>query len=73
MPETKKLTFENLAQLMYRRGLLSKEQLADVIARVKSQESRLFSRHHTGSLREIAIKKMLEGVTTYEEVVSMTG
>lgn len=51
MPETKKLTFENLAQLMCRRGLLSKEQLADVIARVKSQESRLFSRHHTGASR----------------------
>lgn len=25
------------------------------------------------SLRKIAINKMLEGVTTYEEVVSMTG
>ena len=25
------------------------------------------------SLREIAINKMLEGVTTYDEVVSMTG
>jgi len=25
------------------------------------------------SLREIAISKMLEGVTTYEEVISMTG
>jgi general secretion pathway protein E len=25
------------------------------------------------TLREIAINKMLEGVTTYEEVISMTG
>jgi general secretion pathway protein E len=25
------------------------------------------------SLREVAIRKMLEGVTTYEEVVGMTG
>jgi general secretion pathway protein E len=25
------------------------------------------------NLREIAINKMLEGVTTYEEVISMTG
>ena len=25
------------------------------------------------TLREVAIRKMLEGVTTYEEVISMTG
>jgi general secretion pathway protein E len=25
------------------------------------------------TLRQVAIRKMLEGVTTYEEVISMTG
>jgi general secretion pathway protein E len=50
MSEPKKLTFENLAHLMARRGLLSRDQLHDVLARGKSQESRLFS-HHAGASR----------------------
>jgi general secretion pathway protein E len=61
MPEPKKLTFENLAHLMERRGLLSRDQLHDVLSRKKAQESRLFAHHHSGTSR------------TYEEVISMTG
>ena len=61
MPEPKKLTFENLAHLMERCGLLSRDQLHDVLSRKKAQESRLFSHHHSGTSR------------TYEEVISMTG
>jgi general secretion pathway protein E len=49
MSEPKKLTFENLAHLMERRGLLSRDQLRDVLARGKAQESRLFSRRHSGA------------------------
>lgn len=51
MPELKKLTFENLAHLMERRGLLSRDQLQDVLGRKKAQESRLFSHHHSGTSR----------------------
>src|SRR5450759_740321 len=51
MPELKKLTFENLARLMERRGLLSHDQLKDVLARGKAQESRLFSHYHSGTSR----------------------
>lgn len=49
MPDLKKLTFENLAHLMERRGLLSCDQLCDVLARKKTQETRLFSHHHSGT------------------------
>lgn len=51
MPDLKKLTFENLAHLMERRGLLSRDQLKDVLARGKAQESRLFSHLHSGTSR----------------------
>jgi general secretion pathway protein E len=51
MPEPKKLTIENLAHLMERRGLLSRDQLRDLIAKGKAQESRLFSQLHTGASR----------------------
>lgn len=51
MPTPKKLTFENMAHLMVRRGLLSRDQLRDVLARGKAQESRLFSQHHAGTSR----------------------
>ena len=51
MPEPKKLTFDNLAHLLERRGLLSHIQLRDVLARGKSQESRLFSHLHSGTSR----------------------
>jgi general secretion pathway protein E len=51
MPEPKKLTFENLAHLMERRGLLSRDQLNDVLARGKAQETRLFSQYNSGVSR----------------------
>jgi len=51
MTESKKLTFENLAHLMERRGLLSCDQLSDVLARRKAQESRLFSHCAPGRAR----------------------
>lgn len=51
MPELKKLTFENLAHMLARRGLLSNDQLRDVLARGKAQESRLFSYYNSGTSR----------------------
>lgn len=51
MPEKKKLTIENLAQLLERRGLLSNDQLLTVLAQKRSQESKLFSHHHAGVSR----------------------
>jgi general secretion pathway protein E len=51
MPEPKKLTFENLAHLMERRGLMSRDQLKDVLTRGKAQETRLFSHYNTGISR----------------------
>ena len=51
MSEPKKLTFENLTHLMAHRGLLSSFQLKDVLARGKTQESRLFSQHVSGTSR----------------------
>lgn len=51
MSESKKLTFENLAHLMERRGLLSSVQLKDVLIRGKAQETRLFSLQHSGASR----------------------
>jgi general secretion pathway protein E len=51
MSEPKKLTFENLAHQMERSGLLSRDQLRDVLARGMAQESRLFSHRHAGTSR----------------------
>ncbi|NTV49700.1 MAG: Flp pilus assembly complex ATPase component TadA [Geobacteraceae bacterium] len=51
MPDPKKLTFENLARLMERRGLLSHDQLKDVLSRGKAQESRLFANQRSGTSR----------------------
>src|SRR6185369_12741320 len=53
MPEPKKLTLENVALLLQRRGLISQEQVKDILARGKSQETRLFSHHQAGSARRI--------------------
>lgn len=55
MSQPKKLSFDNLAHLMERRGLLSPEQLRDVLARGKAQELRLFSSLHSGSSRRTHI------------------
>ena len=51
MREPKILTFENLVHLMEQRGLLSHDQLKDVLPRRKSQESRLFSQLQSGTSR----------------------
>jgi general secretion pathway protein E len=51
MPETKKLTVENVAHLLKHRGLISFEQLGDLLVRGKTQEARLFSSHPSGSSR----------------------
>lgn len=51
MPETAKLTVVNVAHMLERKGLLSKEQLKDVLARSKSQEQRLYSQQHSGASR----------------------
>ncbi|MBV5340976.1 MAG: Flp pilus assembly complex ATPase component TadA [Deltaproteobacteria bacterium] len=51
MPEPNKLTIENLAHLLERRGLLSSEQLRDVLARGRAQESRLFAHYQSGASR----------------------
>lgn len=51
MAESKKLTLENLAHLVGRRGLLTRDQVKDVVVRGKAQESRLFSHHVPGVTR----------------------
>ncbi|MDD2366250.1 MAG: GspE/PulE family protein [Desulfuromonadaceae bacterium] len=51
MQQPKMLTIENLAQLLERRGLISFDQLRDVLAKGKSQESRLYSNLHDGTAR----------------------
>ncbi|MDD2897551.1 MAG: ATPase, T2SS/T4P/T4SS family [Desulfuromonadaceae bacterium] len=55
MLEPKRLTFENLAHLMERCGLLSYDQFRDVLSRGKMQESRLSSALHSGSTRRTRI------------------
>src|SRR6185369_5550025 len=53
MAEPKKLTFENCARLLHRRGMLSQEQLTDVLARGKAQEARLYALHQSGGSRRV--------------------
>ncbi|HPX61991.1 MAG TPA: GspE/PulE family protein, partial [Deltaproteobacteria bacterium] len=51
MPDHKKLTIENLARLLQHRKLITADQLANLLARGKSQEARLFSAHQSGGSR----------------------
>ena len=51
MTEPKKLTLENVVPLLQRRGLISQEQMKDILAKGKSQEMRLFSHHQAGASR----------------------
>jgi len=51
MPDTKRLTLDNITLLLKRGGLLSAAQCAEVLARAKAQESRLFALHHAGASR----------------------
>ena len=53
MTEPKKLTFENCARLLQRRGLISTEQLNDLLARGKAQETRLYAHHQAGGTRRV--------------------
>ena len=51
MPELKKITLENCSRLLYFRGLITQEQLDDVLARGKAQEARLYSHQQSGGTR----------------------
>ena len=53
MQEPKKLTFENCSRLLQQCGLISAEQLRDVLARGKAQETRLYAHHQAGGSRRI--------------------
>lgn len=51
MPEPKMLTLDNVAKLLQHRGLISHEQMKDVLGRGKAQETRLFSHQQAGVSR----------------------
>jgi general secretion pathway protein E len=53
MPAPKKLTLENVAQLLRHQELISQEQMKDILAKGKSQETRLFSSSQAGVSRRI--------------------
>jgi general secretion pathway protein E len=53
MPEPKRLTLENCALLLQRRGLISQEQLKNILLRGKAQESKLFASHQAGASRRV--------------------
>ncbi|MDA8412730.1 MAG: ATPase, T2SS/T4P/T4SS family [Desulfobacteraceae bacterium] len=53
MKEPKKLTFENCAHLLQKRGIISSEQLVEVLARGKAQEARLYALHQSGGSRRV--------------------
>jgi len=50
-PEPKRLTLENVAQLLRHRGLVSQEQAKEILSKGKSQETRLFSSSQAGASR----------------------
>ena len=51
MPEPKKLTLENVAQLLHHRSMISAEQMKEVVSNGKAQEARLFSQLQANSSR----------------------
>ncbi|MGD0584487.1 MAG: GspE/PulE family protein [Oryzomonas sp.] len=53
MPEPNRLTLENCALMLQRRGLISQEQLKDIHLRGKAQESKLFASHQAGASRRV--------------------
>ncbi|MBL0225421.1 MAG: Flp pilus assembly complex ATPase component TadA [Geobacteraceae bacterium] len=53
MPQPRKLTFENCARLLQKRGLISADQLRDVLGRGKAQETRLYAHHQSGGSRRV--------------------
>jgi len=48
-----RLTLENCALLLQRRGLISQEQSKDILSRGKAQESKLFAFHQAGASRRV--------------------
>jgi general secretion pathway protein E len=68
MPEPRKLTLENLAQLLEHRGLISVDQCKDLVVRGRTQESHLFAMQHSGTSRRSNISAEL--VSPTEVVVS---
>src|SRR5471030_1057000 len=53
MADPKKLTLENCARLLQKRGMISAEQLTEILARGKSQETRLYALHQSGGSRRV--------------------
>jgi len=53
MKEPKKLTVENCARLLQRPGMIPHEQLVEVLARGKAQETRLYAMHQAGGSRRV--------------------
>jgi general secretion pathway protein E len=53
MADPKKLTIENCADLLKKRGLISAEQQVEMLARGKAQETRLYALHQSGGSRRI--------------------
>jgi general secretion pathway protein E len=51
MAKPNRLTLENCALLLQRRGLISQEQLKDILLRGTAQESKLFASHQAGASR----------------------
>jgi len=68
MTEPKKLTVENCARLLQKRGMISLEQLDDVLARGKAQEVRLYAHHQSGGGRRSAARA--ESVSPAEVLAS---
>ena len=51
LPEPKKLALENVAHLLRHKGLVTQEQLKDILAKGKTQETRLFASSQAGASR----------------------
>ena len=53
MKEPRKLTLESCARLLQKRGVITAEQLVEIMARGKAQETRLYALHQSGGSRRI--------------------
>ena len=70
MTEQKKLTIESCARLLQHRGLISAEQLNDVLTRGRAQETRLYAHHQAGGSRRT--QAGVEIVSPAEVIASFT-
>ncbi len=68
MPEIKKLTLENCTRLLKHCGLISADQLSDVLARGKAQETRLYAQHLAGGSRRL--RAVVENISPVEVIAS---